>query len=173
MSIIDIVILIVFIAAAAYGWWRGMIVQIGSLAGVLLGILLCRLFGNAFCDFLSGLFSDGKPSDDTVYISGVIANVILFIIGFICAKLVAHLIKTVTHAVKLSLIDKLCGVVFAIFEWFLVLSILMNIWQICRPGSHILSDSSLGGGRAAHAIMNLAPNVLGNETAHAIFDVGK
>lgn len=173
MSIIDLIIILVFIGAAAYGWWRGMIVQIGSLAGVLLGILLCRLFGDSFCGFLAGLFSDGTPSDDTVYIAGVIANVLLFLVGFISAKIVAHFIKTVTRAVKLSLIDKLCGVVFAIFEWFLVLSILMNIYQICRPTSHILSDSALGGGRAAHAIMNLAPNVLGNETAKAIFDVGK
>lgn len=170
MSTIDILILIIFVAAAAYGWWRGVIVQMGSLAGVLLGILLCRLFGDDFARILINLFTDGSASSDTRYVTGVVANVILFILGFIAAKLVAKLIKAVTQAARLSLIDKLCGVVFSLFEWFLIFSILLNIWQAFRPHSPIISDSSLGGGRAAHAIMNLAPNVLGNETIKSIFD---
>lgn len=174
MSIIDFIIILVFIGAVVYGWMRGMIVQFGSLAGVLLGILLCRLFGQGFSNFLISIFSsEPAPSEDTIYICGVVANVILFLIGFVAAKIAARFVKTVSKAVKLTLVDKMCGVVFALFEWFMVLSILMNVWQIFRPSSHILSESSLGGGRSAHAIMNLAPNVLGNETAQAIFDVGK
>lgn len=75
MSIIDIIILVVFIGAAVYGWWRGMIVQIGSLAGVLLGILLCRLFGDGFSGFLIDTFGGKDPvSADTRYVTGVIAR---------------------------------------------------------------------------------------------------
>ncbi|MBD5213592.1 MAG: CvpA family protein [Bacteroidales bacterium] len=171
MAPIDIIILVIFVASAAYGWWRGMIVQIGSLAGILLGILLCRLFGEGFADFLIDTFGgDGPISSDTRYATGVAANVILFILGFIAAKLVAHVIKAVTQAVRLSLIDKLCGVIFSIFEWFLIFSILLNVWQAFRPSDPILKNSSLGNGRAAHAILNLAPNVLGNETIKSIFD---
>ncbi|MDE5607462.1 MAG: CvpA family protein [Muribaculaceae bacterium] len=171
MAPIDIIILVIFVAAAAYGWWRGMIVQIGSLAGILLGILLCRLFGDGFANFLINTFGgDGPVSPDTRYATGVAANVILFILGFIAAKLVARLIKAVTQAVRLSLIDKLCGVIFSIFEWFLIFSILLNIWQAFRPSDPIIRNSSLGNGRAAHAILNLAPNVLGNETLKSIFD---
>lgn len=171
MNTIDIIILVIFVAAAAYGWWRGIIVQIGSLAGVLLGILLCRLFGDPFAGFLINTFgSDGPVSADTRYVTGVIANVILFIVGFISAKLVARMLKAVTKAVRLSLVDKLCGVVFSIFEWFMVFSLLLNVWQALRPDSPVIKESSLGGGRAAHAIMNLAPNVLGNETVKSIFD---
>lgn len=171
MSIIDILILVIFVAAAAYGWWRGMIVQIGSLAGVLLGILLCRLFGDQFTNFLINTFGgDGPVSPDTAYATGVAANVVLFILGFIAAKLVARVIKAVTQAARLSLIDKLCGVVFSLFEWFLIFSILLNIWQAFNPSDPILKKSTLGDGRAAHAIFNLAPNVLGNETLKSIFN---
>lgn len=171
MNTIDIIIILLFIAAAAYGWWRGIIVQIGSLAGVLLGILLCRLFGSAFSGFLIDLFGgDGPVSEDTRYVTGVIANVLLFIAGYISAKLVARMLKSVSRAARLTLVDKVCGVVFSIFEWFLALSILLNVWQAMRPGKPILGGSTLDGGRAAHAIMNLAPNVLGNETVRALFD---
>lgn len=171
MSPIDILIILIFIAAAVYGWWRGIIVQMGSVAGLLLGILLCRLFGNGFAGILLSIFAGDPPHEpDSIYVSGVAANVVLFILGFVAAKLVARVIKAVSQAARLSLIDKLCGVLFAIFEWFLIFSILLNIWQAFRPDKPLLSESSLGNGRAAHAIMNLAPNVLGNETVKTIFE---
>ncbi|MCM1449366.1 MAG: CvpA family protein [Clostridiales bacterium] len=168
MSTIDIIIIVVFIGAVIYGYWKGVIVQIGSLAGILLGILACRLFG----PWLTGVLGGATGSSDSIdmgYINSVIANVILFLLGFICAKLVARLIKTVTTAVKLSVVDKLLGVIFCLFEWFLVLSILLNVWQVLRPGDNITRSSTLGGGRAATVVMDLAPTVLGSEPASAIF----
>jgi len=170
MSAIDILIIIVFIGAVIYGYWKGVIVQIGSLAGILLGILACRLFG----PWLTGVLGGATGSSDSIdmgYINSIIANVILFLLGFISAKLVARLIKTVTTAVKLSLIDKLLGVIFCLFEWFLVLSILLNIWQVLRPGTDITSSSTLGKGRAAQAVMDIAPAVLGTETASTLFEI--
>lgn len=170
MSAIDIIIIVVFFGAVIYGYWKGVIVQIGSLAGILLGILACRLFGPWLAGVLGGATGDSQ-SIDMAYVNGVVANVVLFILGFICAKLVARLIKTVTTAVKLSIVDKLLGVVFCLFEWFLVLSILLNVWQVLRPGVNVVGSSTLGQGRAARAVMDLAPAVLGNETAAAIFEV--
>lgn len=169
MSAIDILIILIFISAVIYGYWKGVIVQLGSVAGILLGILACRLFG----PWLTDVFGGATGSSDTLdmgYINSVIANVILFLLGFIAAKLVAKLVKTVTTAVKLSIVDKLAGVVFCLFEWFLVFSILLNVWQVLRPGSDITSSSTLGGGRAARVVLNLAPTVLGSSTALAIFE---
>lgn len=172
MSAIDIIIIVVFFGAVIYGYWKGIIVQLGSLAGILLGILACRLFGPWLTGVLGGTTGD-SATIDMGYINGIIANVILFILGFICAKLVARLIKTVTTAVKLSIVDKLLGVIFCLFEWFLVLSILLNVWQVLRPGINVTASSTLGHGRAARAVMDLAPTVLGTQTALAIFDVKK
>ena len=169
MSAIDILISIVFIGAVIYGYWKGVIVQIGSLAGILLGILACRLFGPWLTDLLGGA-TGASQSIDIGYINSVVANVILFLLGFISAKLTARLIKTVTTAVKLSLIDKLLGVIFCLFEWFLILSILLNVWQVLRPGTDITSSSTLGNGRAADVVMDIAPAVLGTETATALFE---
>lgn len=169
MSAIDILIILIFISAVIYGYWKGVIVQLGSVAGILLGILACRLFG----PWLTDVFGGATGSSDTLdmgYINSVIANVILFLLGFIAAKLVAKLVKTVTTAVKLSIVDKMAGVVFCLFEWFLVFSILLNVWQVLRPGSDITSSSTLGGGRAARVVLNLAPTVLGSSTALAIFE---
>ncbi len=168
MSGIDIFILIVFVVAVIYGYYKGIIVQMGALGGIIVGILACRLFG----DWLAGVFarvSGGSGNIDISYINSVLANVILFVLGFISAKLVARLVKTVTHAAKLGIIDRLCGMVFCLFEWFLVLSILFNLWTIIHPNPSLVSMSHLGDGRAVRVILDLAPTVFGSATADAIF----
>lgn len=170
MSGIDILMLIVFVGAVIFGYRKGVIVQMGAVGGVIVGILACRLFGAWFAGILGGVTSSDAGSIDVGYVNGVIANVILFILGYVAARLVARLVKTVTHAVKLAIIDRLCGVVFCLFEWFLILSILLNIWLIIRPDADVTAMSRLGGGRAVKVVIDLAPTVFGSETAKCIFD---
>lgn len=172
MSGIDILMLVVFAGAVIYGYRKGMIVQFGALGGIIVGILACRLFGQWFAGVLGGVASSESDSIDVGYVNGVIANVILFILGYIAARMVAKLVKTVTHAVKLGIVDRLCGVVFCLFEWFLALSILLNIWHIIRPDVDVVSMSRIGGGRAVKVVLDLAPTVFGSETAQTIFDGG-
>ena len=47
MSIIDIVIVVVFVGAIIYGLYKGIISQLGSLGGIILGIIACRIFGDS------------------------------------------------------------------------------------------------------------------------------
>lgn len=169
MSALDILIILVFLAAGIYGYWKGMIVQLGSLAGILMGILMCRLFGPWLTDVLGGATAGGSTID-MGYINSVIANVILFLLGFVGAKLVARLVKTVTTAAKMAVVDRILGVIFSLFEWFLVLSILLNVWQVLRPGINVTEGSKLGGGRAARVVMAIAPTVLGSVTSDVFFE---
>lgn len=165
MSAIDILIIFVFIVSLIYGFRKGVIIQIGAVGGVVVGILACRLFGH----WLTGVFAGDGADENDIYISGVFANVLLFLAGYISARIVARLVKTVTNALCLSIVDRLAGALFSLFQWFLVMSLLMNIWQAFRPDIDVTAKSTIGNGRAAKAIMNLSPKVLGSETASTIF----
>lgn len=54
---------------------------------------------------------------------------------------------------------------------------MLNIWQAFRPDVDITAGSGIGGGRAAAAVKDLAPKVLGSETfkefVTAVANVGK
>lgn len=160
MTAIDILILLIFIVSIAYGLRRGFITQLGSVGGVLVGILACRLFSDTVTDFFAG----SDPDANDLYVSGVFACVLLFIVGYIAARLVARLVKTVTNSLHLTVFDRVAGALFSLFEWFLVFSLLLNIWQAFRPDIDITSGSRLAGGRAAKAVVDFAPKVLGSET---------
>lgn len=157
---IDILIVVVFIISLIYGVRRGVVVQLGSVGGVLLGIVACHLF----CDDLAKLLAGSNPDANDAYISGVFAAVILFITAYFLARIVAHLIKGITHTLRLSALDRIGGAVFSIFEWFFVFSLLLNIWQAFRPDIDVTKDSKIADGRAAAAVVDFAPKVLGSET---------
>ncbi|MDE6317421.1 MAG: CvpA family protein [Muribaculaceae bacterium] len=160
MAALDVLIILLFIAAVAYGLYKGFIAQFGSVGGVLVGIVACRLFSDPLARLLAG----GHPDANDAYVSGVFACVILFIVGYFAARLVAGLVKTVSRALHLTLFDRVGGVVFSLFEWFLVFSLLLNIWQAFRPDISVVAGSRLAGGRAAAAVIDFAPKVLGSET---------
>lgn len=173
MIAIDILIILLFVVAVIYGLRRGVITQLGSVGGVIVGIIACRLFS----DQLAELFAGKNPDANDVYVSGVFASVILFLVGYILARMVARMIKTVSNTFKLTIIDRIAGAVFTIFEWFLVFSLLLNIWQAFRPDIDVTAGSKLAEGRAAEAIKDFAPKVLGSETfkdfVTAVANVGK
>jgi len=161
MATLDIVILVVFISALIYGFWRGLTVQFGALLGLLIGILACRLFGDSGAEFVHSLLP-ASSNNVTVsnYVSSVIANVILFIIGYFLTSAVAKAVKAVVDALFMGVIDRIFGALFAVFMWTLVLSIILNILQIFNSGS-IIASSRLANGLAARAVLDLAPTVFG------------
>lgn len=160
MTAIDILMILIFIVSIIYGLRRGVITQLGSVGGVIVGIIACRLFSAPLTRFFAG----DSPDANDMYVSGVFADVLLFIVGYISARLVANLVKTVTRSLHLTVIDRVAGALFSLFEWFLIFSLLLNIWQAFRPDIDVTAGSRIADGRAAEAVKDLAPKVLGSET---------
>lgn len=167
MSTFDIVILIVFAASILYGLKRGIIAQLGSVGGILVGIVACHLFGDYAAATLGELI--GNDSVSACYVNSVIANVLLFIIGYILTRVIAKLLHTAVHAALLGTIDRIAGAIFSLFAWFLIFSILLNVWQVLAPSTDITANSRISDGKAARAIIDLAPNVLGGQTTCQLF----
>lgn len=170
MEILDIVILAVFAGSLIYGAWRGLVVQMGAIAGVVVGILFCRLFG----EWGAGVVGSALPSlssspEIAGYINSVIANVILFAVGYVTTRLLALLVKAVVEAVFMGVVDRILGALFSIFEWMLVLSLALNLWQAFSSTS-VIAGSRLAGGKAAAAVIDLAPTVFGFKDAPGLFN---
>lgn len=166
MSAIDILIVIVFVVALSFGLRKGIIKQLGFLIGIAMGILACRLFGGILSDYFAGENPD--PTDR--YISGIFTNIILFSGGVLLTVIISKALRTVTSSVGLSFVDRICGAVFSVFEWFFILSFALNFWQALRPGTDIMKGSKMLDGVPAQVIINLAPVVIGSETAQTMFD---
>lgn len=155
MTTLDLVILVVAGGSLIVGFMRGIIVQLGSLGGIVAAWLLCRIGAPVLA---ARFAAEGQAPD---YLDTVLANVILFIVGYLGVRIICHFFKRVTHALKLGFFDRLGGAAFSLFEWMLVLSLGLNLWLVLRPAYNYSEHSTLGDGKVAPAVVELAPAVLG------------
>ncbi len=154
MTTLDVIILAVFVGSVAYGFYRGVIIQVGAVAAIVFAVVACRLGGYPLAEFIAG--GDAPSSLDVV-----VAKVIVFIAGYLGVRAVASLFKKMTHALALGGLDRLGGAVFSLFQWMLVLSLLINLWLVIKPGASLAELSTLANGHAAPAIARLAPALPG------------
>lgn len=155
MTTLDVLIIIVFVAAVAVGFWRGIIVQVGAVGALIAGVVLARIGGDAVARLIAGHAAEV----DTVDV--VLAKALLFIAGYVGVRLIALLLKKTTHALSLGALDRLGGVVFCLVEWMLIFSLLLNLWLVIKPDATCSDLSTLANGKVAEAIVDFAPTVLG------------
>lgn len=163
MNILDIIIIVVFAGSIIYGLYKGIISQLGSLGGIILGIVACRIFG----DDATRLVSDILPAmtsnaSSAAFANSVIANILLFLIVYFLVKLLSGALKKLTHALALGFIDRILGAAFGLFKWCLALSIALDLWMAIFPDSTIIKASTLADGMAAKTILDLAPTLFGS-----------
>ena len=125
MTKLDIFILIVFVVSVAWGFRKGVIVQAGALGGLILGVLLCHIGGDYIAAMIASKGADAAAHPG--YVDKVMANIILFIIGYLSVRIVAHFFKTVVRSLSLGVLDRIAGALFSCFEWMLALSILLTL----------------------------------------------
>ncbi len=168
MTTIDIVMLVVVVATAIYGYYKGILSLMGSLAGVLVGIVFCRLMADGLTSFLNETFLDPETAKaSSRFLNSVIAQVVLFLAGYFGARLIASLLTKVMKTIKLGAVNKFAGAVFAVVQGLVVLSLFLNVWIAIFPDTELLNSSS---GIATKHLINLAPDIFGSETAQEMLE---
>lgn len=157
----DIVCIVIILAGFVLGYKRGFLAQAGSVGGVILGIVFC----NAFAERLSLRFISPDDSPESILLAKVMSYVIIFVICYIVGRMAGSTLASLTKALKIGFIDKLCGAVFTTFEYALVFSIILNAWIGAFPNTKLRSEHD----GIKEFVVNLAPEVFGSPTVNEIF----
>lgn len=166
MSSIDIALVIVFVAAIIYGLYKGLIAQLGSLGGIILGVIACRIWGDDAVRIVGEVLPEMTSGAQTAgYVNSVIGNVVLFLVVYMLSVLVAKLLHNLTSALSLGWVDRLLGAVFGMIKWFVLLSLVLNLWEAVLPEHSVVKSSQLVGGVAIRAVIDLAPTLFGSIVA--------
>lgn len=154
MTVFEIALIVLMVLAAILGFRKGIVNQLGALAGIVLGVIACRLYG----DWAVGVVSSWASSDSNKVALTVLAYVILFLVVYLLCLLIAKLLRSLIHTMQLGLIDRIAGALLKMFLWFFALSFLLNIWVSVVP-EHTPSGSW------AQRTLDFAPAVMGSKTA--------
>lgn len=118
---LDIFFAVVCIAAIVRGLMTGLVLQVASLAGIILGAIFCGKVAEAIYPHLIGIIGNSES------ITGVTSYILGFIIILLAVNLIGRLINSVADSVILKPINRIAGAAFCLIKWIVIISILFNL----------------------------------------------
>jgi len=158
------IVLIIVAAAAVWGWMQGLVHQIGSFAGLLVAIVVCRVFGPKAAAFAC---ADIAPGSDSTFIS-ILAYIALGIVTYLAVWMLVRMLRRMIHGLRLGIVDKFGGALYKAVLWSIVISLIYNLYICVAPARAPESSSTEDVWK--QRILEFAPAVFGSDSAQDIFD---
>lgn len=153
MNYIDIVLGILLILAAFSGFRKGLIVELASLAALVLGIWGAIKFSDITSELLVEHLDWKWDHLNTV--SFIITFIVIVILVNIVAKTVTKLVETV----MLGFVNKLAGLVFGFLRGAIILSVVLVVFDKINEDVKILYDSTKSESRIYESLKDFAPSI--------------
>ncbi len=154
MNYIDLVLGILLLVAAVRGFMKGFIVEIASLAALILAVWGAIHLSYFTGDFLRDTF-DFKSEH-----LGVIAFIITFILIIIGVHLVGRVVTRLVEAMALGFLNKLAGILFGVLKAAVVLSIFLVFFDRVDANSNIIPRETKEKSQVYEPLKNLVPTLL-------------
>lgn len=126
----DIIIIIIILVGTVRGFISGIIQQIGSIAGLVLGYIGAKLAGPHIAEILHNTFHISEP------LNIPLAYFVTFLIIMISCQIPARILRKVIHWSQLGWADRLVGGLFCGFKYALIISIILNFGSLFSRHSH-------------------------------------
>lgn len=153
MNYIDLILGIILILAAIQGFRQGFIVELASLAAIVLGIWGAIRFSDWTADFIT---------DTTGYHSehlSTIAFVVTFIAIVILVHILAKVLDTTVKAVALGFLNRLAGIIFGVLKTAVILSILLLLFEPIDENVHLLPTRQKAESKIYEPMKQLVPTL--------------
>ena len=118
-----ITIALVLLYAVISGYIKGLLSQIGQIAGLIIGVLAARALTPSL---LTMLRVDAGVETGSM-ITTVLCYMLVFFVGYFAIVMLARMIKLAVKVACLGIIDRICGAVFKLIKWVLILSLVYNL----------------------------------------------
>lgn len=131
----DLLVIILVVATLIRGFASGLIMQIASLAGIVLG----AMFAGKISGFIAPkliVWIDGSP-----HIIGALAYIISFLLIMITFLLVGKMVQSFVKAIQLNTANRIAGAAFCCVKWLVVFSILINVVAEMDQGRRLIKES--------------------------------
>ncbi len=154
MNIIDVILCIPLLWAGYKGFSKGLIIELASLASLILGI-----FGGVyFSDYTAGYLSD-KFEISTRYIN-IIAFSVTFILIVIGVIFIGKLAEKLAKVIAMGFFNKLGGLIFSVLKYAFILSIILLLINSFDTDESIMTKENKNNSVLYKPISVIAPTVI-------------
>ena len=137
MSILDVILLICFIPALIQGLKKGFIVQVISIASIIIGIWASSRFADVVGEWLAKYIT---VSDQ---IMKVVSFALILIAVFLALAAVGKLLEGMFKMVTLGWLNRLLGLVFSLVKTSLILGLLIMVFTSLNETFNLVSEATL------------------------------
>ena len=153
MTILDIVLLVVFIFAGFNGYKKGLIAQAAGLVGLLLGIWGAIHFSDFTANFMIEQWSFNSP-----YLS-LISFAITFVVILVGVYFIGKITEGIVTLAFLGIINKLLGVAFGVLKTALIFSVILLLLGKLSSRVKIIPDNFGEDSFLYEPVERLAPSI--------------
>jgi len=151
MNFLDIILIILLGLAALFGFRKGLIIELATLAALVLGLIA----GFYFSDLVSGWLEKGFDYHGK-YIN-IFSFIIIFIVVIVLVQLLARVIEKAIKMIALGFLNKIAGAVFSLLKVAFIISILIYIIDRFDENRKFIKPETRSNSALFPIVENLAP----------------
>lgn len=151
MNYFDIVTGIVLILAIIKGFKNGLIIELASLAALVLGLFGAIQFSSITESFLI-------EHIDSSYI-GIIAFIATFILIVVVVHLVAKMVDKLISAIALGTVNRVLGAIFSLLKYAFIISVVLAILGSFERSFSIIPEEQKETSKLYEPLSSIAPTV--------------
>jgi len=136
VNLLDIIIIVPLLLFAWNGYKKGLIIEVASLAALILGLYMAFFFSDFAAEMLNDLFDM-----DQKYVA-VIAFLLTFIVVIFLVITAGKILQKFIDILLLGFFNKLAGAVFGILKGALILSIVMFVINYFNFGDFVFKEET-------------------------------
>ena len=153
MNTIDLVFAILLLWSAYRGFTKGFIVQLATLAALLLGILGAVLFS----DLTSNLII--KKFEVSGHYLPILSFAVTFVVIVIAVHLFAKMLNKLIDAIALGIVNRLLGVLFSLLKTAFIVSIILVLINKADNKFNFIPDDTKENSLLYKPLSNFAPMI--------------
>ena len=161
MTLIDVIMILLLAVGVVYGYMRGMIKQMSSILGFVLGIVVCNVMGDSATEVLREAIPSSAEWPLASITTHAMAVIVLFVLVWLSVKVAGMFLKNTIDALHLSIVDRVGGAALNVLKYFFALSILLNLWLLISPKSEVFTTQHALENKPFELTLNLVPWALG------------
>lgn len=150
VNFIDIVTLLVGLWAVISGWRRGVILQLGSLVGILLSLYLAAHYGEQV----------GKALHFSAQWCAVGGFILVAIVTLVAVALIGRLLRSLFQFAGLGPLDILFGILISLLKWLLLLSAIYTAFGALNRMLDLVDTQTLNRSRTYGPVCRVAEWVM-------------
>lgn len=154
MNTIDIVLALILLYGLVRGFFRGLLAEVASLVGIVLGIYGAIHFSH----LLAGFFSKNMGWDSQ-YVN-LIAFAITFVLIVFLISLAGRVLTKIAAFAALGLVNKFLGGAFGLIKVAFLVSVVIMFFKATNEEIDIISEESLERSVLYEPIESIAPILL-------------